>query len=450
MLLNILDQIFEDYVNIAFFVLNTFLLIVLLVAFFSLRDNRKRRDKLNDYLLDVTKTVDSVRYGDLTKKINKIGDVDSKNLAESINRMIETLHDRELMINEFHNDLIRQNIILERTLNSLSDGLLVIDENNKILRITNVAAKWFNTNSKDLIGKHLQDYVEIPRNKEIAFLENDEVNIPAQEAQEAQNFTISSVELKLEEMKDKYLIIIKNITAQKELETVKEDFVATLTHDLKVPIIAETNMIDLFLNENFGQISEKQRLALKNMQASNKELLDLVQTVLETYKLRDNRMTLYRENILLKGFIDEIIDEMASIAKKTSNEIIFEPERDIRVFADRLQLKRVLKNIIQNAISYGSPKTPIEISIGEIPEFVIIKIKDYGAGIAKADIDKIFNRYFSAAKKFKKIGTGLGLYLALQIMKAHEGDLTVESKEGEYTEFTLKIPVDYERNTLPY
>lgn len=447
MLLNILDQIFEDYVNIVFFVLNTFLLIVLLVAFFSLRDNRKRRDKLNDYLLDVTRTVDSVRYGDLTKKINKIGDVDSKNLAESINRMIETLHDRELMINEFHNDLIRQNIILERTLNSLSDGLLVIDENNKILRITNVAAKWFNSNSKDLIGKHLQDYVEIPRNKEISFLDNDEVNIPAQEAQ---NFTISSVELKLEEMKDKYLIIIKNITAQKELETVKEDFVATLTHDLKVPIIAETNMIDLFLNENFGQISEKQRLALKNMQASNKELLDLVQTVLETYKLRDNRMTLYRENILLKGFIDEIIDEMASIAKKTSNEIIFEPERDIRVFADRLQLKRVLKNIIQNAISYGSPKTPIEISIGEIPEFVIIKIKDYGAGIAKADIDKIFNRYFSAAKKFKKIGTGLGLYLALQIMKAHEGDLTVESKEGEYTEFTLKIPVDYERNTLPY
>ena len=217
MLLNILDQIFEDYVNIAFFVLNTFLLIVLLVAFFSLRDNRKRRDKLNDYLLDVTKTVDSVRYGDLTKKINKIGDVDSKNLAESINRMIETLHDRELMINEFHNDLIRQNIILERTLNSLSDGLLVIDENNKILRITNVAAKWFNTDGKDLIGKHLQDYVEIPRNKEISFLDNDEVNIPAQGAQ---NFTISSVELKLEEMKDKYLIIIKNITAQKELETV--------------------------------------------------------------------------------------------------------------------------------------------------------------------------------------------------------------------------------------
>ena len=84
---------------------------------------------------------------------------------------------------------------------------------------------------------------------------------------------------------------------------------------------------------------------------------------------------------------------------------------------------------------------PIEISIGEIPHYVIIKIKDYGAGISQEDIDKVFNRYYSAAKKFKKIGTGLGLYLALQITKAHGGDLELTSKEGEFTEFCIKIPV---------
>ena len=75
---------------------------------------------------------------------------------------------------------------------------------------------------------------------------------------------------------------IKNVTNERELESLKDDFVATLTHDLKVPIIAETNMLELFLNESFGHVSEKQRTALKNMQASNKELLDLVQIVLET------------------------------------------------------------------------------------------------------------------------------------------------------------------------
>ena len=144
---------------------------------------------------------------------------------------------------------------------------------------------------------------------------------------------------------------------------------------------------------------------------------------------------------MLKSFIEEIIEEMTPIAVKTGNKINFILERDIRVFADRFQIKRVIKNLIQNAISYGEPKSPINITIGEIPGFVTIKVKDHGAGISQEDISKIFNKYYSAAKKFRKIGTGLGLYLALQILKAHNGDLNVESEEGEYTEFCIKIPV---------
>jgi signal transduction histidine kinase len=144
---------------------------------------------------------------------------------------------------------------------------------------------------------------------------------------------------------------------------------------------------------------------------------------------------------MLKSFIKEIIEEMKPIAKKSENTIEFILDRDIRVFADKFQLTRVIKNLIQNAISYGVPKTPIEIAIGEIPKYVTIKIKDHGAGISKSDIDRIFNKYYSAAKKFRKIGTGLGLYLAFQIVKAHGGELSVESEEGKFTEFCIKIPV---------
>ena len=223
---------------------------------------------------------------------------------------------------------------------------------------------------------------------------------------------------------------------------------ATLTHDLKVPIIAEANMIELFLGESFGKLTDKQKLALKNMQVSNKELLDLVQTVLDTYKI--GRLTLYKENIMLKGFIEEIVEEMKPIAEKNKNKLVFSYNRDIWVFADRFQLKRVIKNLIQNAISYGKPNTNIDIKIGEVPNYMVIKVKDYGGGISKENIERIFNKYYSAAKKFRKIGTGLGLYLALHIMRAHNGDLLVESVEGEYTEFCIKIPVNYERNTIPY
>lgn len=445
MLLNVLESFFGNYANILFLILNCFILIVLVASLVFVRDTRKRWNKITDYLGDVTKTVDSVRYGNLTKKINNLDLIDSQDLTESLNRMIETLKDREIMIAEYQKNLVTQNKILEQTVNSLSDGLVIIDKNGEIYRANSVITDWFEEAGKSIYGKSIYDYVENSSNKPIHLLHNDEVIIPKKRSS---NFSASTVELNLADKQERFMVIIKNITDQIELETLKEDFVATLTHDLKVPIIAETNMIELFLSESFGAISEKQKLALKNMQVSNRELLDLVQIVLETYKI--GKITLYKESFMLKNFVNEIIEEMTPIAQKTKNKFEFIHPRDICVTADKFQLKRVVKNLIQNAISYGKPNTNIEIKIGEIPNYIVIKVKDHGDGISKEDIDRIFNKYYSAAKKFRKIGTGLGLYLALQIIRAHSGDLTVDSVEGEYTEFCIKLPVNYEHNSIPY
>ena len=444
MLDNFFKLFTDEYFAIFALFVNFFILLILTLLFFETRNSRKRWNKVTDYLGDVTKTVNSVRYGDLTKKINKLDIIDSEDLTESLNRMIETLKDREIMIDEFQKDLIKQNRILEQTVNSLSDGLLITNDSGEIYRASEVIVSWFKVEGKALLGKSIYDFIQIPKGKTIQSLNNDEIFIPTKKNSK---FVVNSVELNLDDKKERYVVIIKNITMQKELETLREDFVATLTHDLKVPIIAETNMIDLFLNENFGPISEKQMLALKNMQASNKELLELVQIVLDTYRI--GKITLYKENFMLINFIKEIEKEMIPLINKNGNTFVFNPERDIRILADKVQLKRIIKNLIQNAILYGEAKTPIEISIGEIPQFVTIKVKDYGAGISKEDIDKIFDKYYSASKKFKKIGTGLGLYLSNQLARAHDGELTVDSVKGEYTEFCIKIPVKYyERNFM--
>ena len=437
MLMEVLSYYFTDKGSMFIHILNLFVLGMLIFLFFFARQTGKKWLRINDYLGVITKTVNSVRYGDLSKKVEKMEIPSTEPLADSINRMIETLYDREKMITEYQTELHRQNKFLEAVINSLSDGLVVIDDEHKILRATAKISEWFNVAGKDLLGADLLEFIQVARNKNLEKLNEDDVFI---KTDMASNFVASCMELKLEDKKRRFIIIIKNVTNQKELECLKEDFVATLTHDLKVPIIAETNMLELFLNKNFGPISDKQEVALKNMQSSNKELLDLVQIVLETYKVRDGSIRLYKENIKLKPFIEEIIEEMRPIANKTHNPLNFETNRDICVYADKMQLKRVIKNLIQNAISYGELASPVIITIGEVPKFIVIKVKDFGAGISKEDIDKIFNKYFSAAKKFRKIGTGLGLYLALQIVKSHGGELTVESEEGEYTEFTIKLP----------
>ena len=443
MLMEVISFILDENNVFLIHILNLLILVTLIALFISARHAGKKWTKVNDYFGVITNAVNSVRYGDLTKKIEKMDLPNSDELAESINRMIETLNDREKMIIEYQTELHRQNKLLEAVIDSLSDGLIVMDEEYKILRATYKISDWFNVEGKKLIGTSLLDYIQLPPRKKAENLTREEIVI---NALKTNSFIASSMELKIDDKKKRFIMIIKNVTDQKELESLKENFVATLTHDLKVPIIAETNMLELFLNESFGPISEKQKIALKNMQVSNKELLDLVQIVLETYKVRDGKIRLYKENIMLKSFIEEIIEEMQVIALKTNNRLEFILPRDIRVWADKIQLKRVIKNLIQNAISYGEPDSPIEITIGEIPQYVVIKVKDYGAGLSESEIDKIFNKYYSAAKKFRKIGTGLGLYLAKQIVDSHDGELTVESKKGEFTEFCIKLPAGVNGN----
>ena len=446
MLYDILNCFVEENSIVLTHSLNTFVLIILLILFVAAKKTSRNWNKVNDYFGTITNTIDSVRYGNLTKKIKTIKAMNIPNseaLADSLNRMVETLYDREKMVVESQAELHRQNKFLEAVINTLSDGLIIIDNKYKILRVTPQICNWFEIKEKDLIGKNVLDYIKISKRYNIENLKNNDINIISTTSG---SFSASTMELNLEDRKKRFVIVIKNITNEKELDSLKEDFVATLTHDLKVPIIAETNMLELFLNESFGAITPKQQLALKNMQTSNKELLNLVQIVLNTYKLKDGNLKLYKENILLKSYVEEIIEEIKPIASKTNNKIIFNQKREIHVFADKMQLKRVIKNLLHNAMSYGDANSPIEIKIGEIPKYIAIKVKDYGKGISEEDIKHIFNKYYSAANKFRKIGTGLGLYLAKQIVKAHNGSITVESEENKYTEFTVKLPTEMNMN----
>lgn len=419
------------------YLLNLGIIIIFIVLFIISRQTTKRWSKINDYLGVVTNTVNSVRYGNLSTKIDEIYHPTYQNVTDSINRMVETLNDREKMIVEYQSELMRQNKLLESVINSLSDGILIINDKLNILRVTPKICEWFGVKGQDVIGKNIFDYVQISEETSIKKAKNLDIFI---KHTPTNNFVINTIKLSLEDDKKRYVILIKDVTNEREIETLKEDFVATLTHDLKVPIVAESNIINFLLDGKFGDINDKQKVALLNMKNSNEELVNLVQIILETYKVKETGVKLVKENIMLNKFIAEVAAETQPIANNAGITIYYSLNRDINVMADKLQLERVLKNLISNAISHSNTKDRIDIKTGEIPGYVTISVIDYGQGITKKDLKLIFNKYYSAAKKFRKIGTGLGLYLSQQIVKSHGGEITVNSEENVQTEFCVKLP----------
>lgn len=419
------------------YLLNIGIIIVFIGLFLITRNTNKRWSKINDYLGMVTNTVDSVRYGNLSTKMEQIHHPTYQNVTDSINRMVETLNDREHMIVEYQTELMRQNKLLESVINSLSDGILIVNEKGAILRATPKISSWFGVKGSELLGKNVFDYIKIDGDYSFEKLNNVDIFIMHTPTN---NFVINSKRLTLEDKK-RYVFIITDVTNEREIEKLKEDFVATLTHDLKVPIVAESNIINFLLEGRFGEINEKQDLALKNMKASNQELVELVQILLETYKIKETGIKLLKENIKLNQFISQIVEEVQPIAENSGITINFKPERDIKVVADSLQLERVIKNLLSNAISHSNTKENIDVKTGEVPGYITISVIDYGQGIPEKELKLIFNKYYSAAKKFRKIGTGLGLYLSQQIVKSHNGEITVTSEENIRTEFCVKIPV---------
>lgn len=419
------------------YAVNIFIIFIFLMLLIVSKQTTKRWTKMNDYLGVVNETLNSVRYGDLGKKIKTLNPESYETLTDSINNLIDSLKEKEESVSQQQAELVHQNKFLEAILNSLSDGLIIIDSKHRILRATPKISQWFGEKGKSIVRKDILDYIEIADNTPVEKLENTEVYIKGY-SEDA--FEASAMRLQLEDKKKKYIVILKNVTNQKEMEHLKEDFVATLTHDLKVPIIAESNILEFLVEERFGALSDKQKEAIKNIQTSNQELIELVQILLETYKMKDTGAVLYFEEFEINPYINEIIKEMTPIAEKNNLKIKYKEYENITINADKLQLKRVIKNLIQNAVLHSGSEKNIDISIMKTQTDVNISIIDYGKGISKEDLEMIFKKYYSTAKKFRKIGTGLGLYLAQQIVKSHGGEISVKNSDDNGTEFCIRLP----------
>lgn len=244
----------------------------------------------------------------------------------------------------------------------------------------------------------------------------------------------------LESILDRDKMIQEYVEKEKESNNIKEDFIAMLTHDLKVPIIAQDNTLDLLLDNKFGQLTNEQKDAIKNIKISNSDLRHLVESLLDSHKFeKKGFVPKIQEDVSLREFIDDIIAQANSIAS-LHNKIIrlydhLEP--NYKINTDIFLLRRVVQNLILNAVSYGINSDYIDITLENNDDEYIIRVRDYGLGISKENLDKIFNKYYSAAELYSKASMGLGLYLSNKIINTLNGSIRVASEENKGAEFSV-------------
>lgn len=229
-----------------------------------------------------------------------------------------------------------------------------------------------------------------------------------------------------------------SLDAIQEMTKAKEDFVSRLTHDLRTPLVAADRMLSLLHQGNFGELPSPAIEAITTVSDSNQNLLALVDTLLEVHRFEAGckRMALAPFN--LNKMIREVVRELEAIASEKDLSLIYEETDPIRIKGDCIELRRVITNLVGNAIKF-TDIGQIKIAVCQEASYISISVEDTGLGIRPSEQAGLFERFRTG--NHAGAGCGLGLHLSRRIVEAHKGTIQVTSTVGKGSLFTVRLPI---------
>ncbi len=222
----------------------------------------------------------------------------------------------------------------------------------------------------------------------------------------------------------------------------REDFMMVVTHDLKTPITAADRCLALMIDGDFGQITADQIEVLSTMKDSNHRMFTMVKNLLDVYRYDQSAPILCLEEVDSGSLVMSLCKAFTLAAKTRDVEIHTALSDGLHsVVADEVAIQHVLTNLIDNAIKFTPKDGVITVSARNSHSDVIFEVTDTGKGISQEDLPKLFQRFFQSTTGRKQhTGTGLGLYLCQQIMRAHGGEIRCESPVGAGATFIFSLP----------
>ncbi|HEX7997576.1 MAG TPA: ATP-binding protein [Pyrinomonadaceae bacterium] len=229
----------------------------------------------------------------------------------------------------------------------------------------------------------------------------------------------------------------------RELAELKEEFLALTTHDLRSPLTVISGVISFFTSGRLGELSPEQQNMVAMMERNTQSLIELVNDLLDASKLESGTMRLDVTSIDLRGLLDELRETMEPLARE--KEILLQEELapDLPpVEADRTKLRRILVNLLSNALKFTPKGGRVEVRAAMEGERIKLTVADTGVGIAPEDVKRLFDKYEQARSRATRgeKGTGLGLYITRQLVELHGGEIQVKSEPGRGSTFSFTLP----------
>ncbi len=236
--------------------------------------------------------------------------------------------------------------------------------------------------------------------------------------------------------------IIRDITKEKEAERLKSEFVSLASHQLRTPATAVKGLLSLLLEGYSGELTPEQAKSLQLAFIENERELKLIDDMLDAAKIDAGEMILEQGAVDVGKVVKAVVAEQQELIQDRSQSVAITAPRAVEVWGDAAKLQMVFENLITNASKYSPRNSRIDIHLTLIGAKAKVSVKDEGIGIAPHDKTILFKRFSRAANAAKAhtSGSGLGLYLAKKIVDLHHGKITVTSRLGHGSTFTVTLP----------
>ncbi len=235
------------------------------------------------------------------------------------------------------------------------------------------------------------------------------------------------------------------LQTQEKLAFLREDFTSTLAHDLKTPLLGAIETLKAFHRGQFGRVQSPQTGVLETIIRSHQTSLQLVETLLDVYRNDSEGLILNRTTVDLVSLAETVAITLLDLAASRRVHLSLhygasDFRRFLRVNGDALQLQRVFTNLMTNAINHSPRGAKVEVVFETQAFYQTVKVMDTGAGIQPQEMLRLFERFYQGESDRQASGSGLGLYLARQIVEAHRGTIWAENRSPHGAIFGFRLP----------